>query len=155
MEIKQYLEKLGITFKTHVHPPLFTCADADKYYLVIPGVHAKNLFVKTKTEHFLIVLPFDKRLDTKVFSKEAGEKISFADDEDLDRILHVKPGSVSPFALINDSDGKVKLIIDKTVWESETVSFHPNINTETLELSGKDFHKYVESLKNKHEIKNF
>ena len=66
--------------------------------------------------------------------------------------MGLTPGSVSPFGLINDKDHKVKIVIDKEIWDSDFVSFHPNVNTETLELSGMDFHKYIESLDNDMEL---
>ena len=81
-------------------------------------------------------------------SEIVNDKIKFANENDLKEILSLSSGAVSPFGLINDKEGKVKVIIDKEVGESDFVSFHPNINTETLELSREDFHKYIKSLKN-------
>jgi len=149
--IKKYLEKIGINFKTHRHLPVYTCEEAEKLCRGIKGIHSKNLLLKSKkTDNFyLAIIEHSKRLDIKAIGQKLGEKISFASDNDLMENLNIQPGSVSPFALINDKEGKIMILLDKDVNESEIVSFHPNINTETLELSGKDFHRYLESLKNK------
>jgi len=81
-----------------------------------------------------------------------GERVKFANENNLKEILDVTPGSVSPSCLINEEEGKVVVFIDEKVWDAERVAFHPNINTETLELKGEDFQKYIKSLKNKWEI---
>ena len=80
------------------------------------------------------------------------DKVKFANEEDLKNILNLTAGAVSPFGLINDEKKIVKIIIDKEVWNSDFVSFHPNINTETFELTKEDFHKYIKSLKNELKI---
>jgi len=84
----------------------------------------------------------------KSLGETLNEKIKFANENDLKNLLGVEPGSVSPFGLINDSEHKIKVVVGKKIWESDFVSFHPNNNTETLELSGEDFRRYIESLKN-------
>ena len=78
--------------------------------------------------------------------------MKFANINNLKEILELEPGSVSPFGLINDKENITKLLIDKEVWDSDWVSFHPNINTETLELKGEDFRKFAENCGNLFEI---
>ncbi|MBD3253028.1 prolyl-tRNA synthetase associated domain-containing protein [Candidatus Pacearchaeota archaeon] len=148
MQIKTYLEKLRIKFKTFKHPPVYTCEQAEKYNKDIKGIHCKNLFMKNKKSNrfFLVILPADEKLDIKKLEGQLAEKLSFANNQDLIDKLKLKQGSVSPFSLIYNKD--IFLIIDDKIWNSEFVSFHPNTNTETLEISGKDFQKYVKSLQN-------
>ena len=150
-DIKQYLKELKIEFKTFSHPPIYTCEEADKYNKNIKGIHSKNLFLKgRKSKNFyLIIIPAIKNLEIKKFEDILNKKLKFANETDLKEIINTTPGSVSPFALIFDNELRVQLIIDKEVWDSNFVSFHPNINTETLELTQQDFHKFINSLKNK------
>ena len=82
----------------------------------------------------------------------AGDKLKFANEGDLKELLGLTSGAVSPFGLINDKERKVDLLIDKAIWESDYVSFHPNVNTESLELKKEDFHKYIKSIGNKYLI---
>lgn len=151
IKIKDYLKELNMGYVTHSHPAVYTCEEADKYNKNIRGIHSKNLFLKERKSNsfYLIILPANKALNIKQFESLLNEKLKFANVENLKEILNTTPGSVSPFALINDTESKVEIIIDKEVWDSDIVSFHPNINTETLELKGKDFQKYINSLKNK------
>ncbi len=152
MEIKAYLKNLNIKFKEFRHRPVFTVEEAKKERLneKIRGIHSKNLFLKDRKskEFYLVILPENVPLDIKNLGEKLGDKIKFANEMDLKNILNLTPGSVSPFGLINDAEGKVKLIISEEVWKADYVSFHPNINTETLELSKEDFYKYINSLKN-------
>lgn len=150
-EIKQYLKELNIKFKEFIHPPLYTCEQAEKYNKEIKGIHCKNLFLKNKkaANYYLIIIPASEKLNLKKLESLLNEKLKFANEEELKNILNLTPGAVSPFGLINDKDNKTILIIKKQIWDSDFVSFHPNINTETLELNKNDFQKYVKSLKNR------
>jgi Ala-tRNA(Pro) deacylase len=154
MEIKKYLQDNGIEFKQFNHPPVYTCEEAEKYSEGIKGLHAKNLFMKNKKgdKFFLVIFPSGKKLEIKELEKKLQEKIRFASEEDLKKVLGLTTGAVSPFGLINDDRKVVKVLIDKSIWESDHASFHPNINTETLELTKEGFHKYVEGLKNSFEV---
>jgi Ala-tRNA(Pro) deacylase len=153
MEIKQYLKNININFKEFNHPAVFTCNEAEKYkvYKEIKGLHSKNLFLKDRKskDFYLIIIPADKNLEIKRFELLLKQKLKFANETDLKTILDLIPGAVSPFGLINDKDSIVNIIIDKEIWNSDFVSFHPNINTQTFELTKEDFHKYISSLKNK------
>lgn len=146
MDIQTYLKNLGITFKSFIHPPVYTCEQAEQYNKEIKGIHCKNLFLKDNNNFYLVIIPCKKKLDFKVINELLNSKLKFADEKSLKEVLSLTPGSVSPFALIDDKEHKVILIIDKDIWNSDFVSFHPNTNTETLELTGKDFQKYVKSL---------
>jgi len=148
--IKKYLKGLKINFKTYSHPAVYTCEEAEQHNKNIKGIHSKNLFIKDKKskKFYLIILPANKNLDMAELGEILNDKIKFANENDLREILDLSAGSVSPFGLINDTENKVQIVIDKEVWNSDFVSFHPNINTETLELTREDFHKYIKSLKN-------
>ncbi|MEK6873779.1 MAG: YbaK/EbsC family protein [Nanoarchaeota archaeon] len=151
MDIKKYLEDLEIKYKLHEHPPVYTCEESEKLKVTIRGMHAKSLLVKGKNtgKFYMIILPCNKRIDRKKLKTYTEEDITFANSEELDKLLNLKPGSVSPFAIIRDKEHKITIIFEKKVWESEILNFHPNINTETIELKNSEFKKYVKSLNNK------
>ena len=139
MEIKKYLEDLEIKYRLYKHPPVYTVEEASKYNGEIKGIHCKNLFVKDRKSRkfYLIIISAEEKLNLK----------------DYEEILNLETGAVSPFGLINDKEAKTILIIEKKILESDYVSFHPNINTETLELTRENFQKYLNTLKNKIIIK--
>ncbi len=156
VDVKEYLTGRGIRFKVFEHPAVFTCEEAKQHHVYknIRGVHSKNLFLKDKKSRrfYFLIIPEDKKANMDDIGVIVNDKLKFANEVDLQKILHLTPGSVSPFGLINDEEHKVEVLIDKEVWESEYVSFHPNINTGTLELNRDDFHKYIETTGNKYRI---
>ena len=62
---------------------------------------------------------------------------------------------LNPFSLVNDTEGKVKLIIDKRITEAKSVNFHPMQNDALIEISNKDFIKFIENIGKKAEILDF
>lgn len=146
-DIYAVLQQLQIPYITHDHPAVFTCEEAAPYYDNIPGGKCKNLFLRNRKgdKHFLVILEHTKRADLKKLSELLGEpKLSFASDDRLMRYLGVTPGSVTPFGLINDARHEVVVVIDKELWAHDRVSFHPNVNTATLEIARADMERFLE-----------
>ena len=137
----------------HEHEAVFTCKEADELRGSIKGMASKNLFLqnKKKTRFFLVILSSTKQIDLKKFAEVVNEKkISLASGETLYKKLKLTPGSVSPFGLIHDLENEVEVYIDSDISHAETVSFHPNINTVTLDLSNKMFKKFLNSIPHKY-----
>lgn len=148
--VEKYLKEKDVEYKKHEHPPVYTCEEAEKYCKDIPGTASKNLLLRDdkKKRYFLIISPDYKQTDLKKLAEIVDVKrITFASSKDLKEKLDLEPGSVSPFGLINDTDKQVEVYIDINIYNSEIVSFHPNENTATLELTQEMFRKYLGSLK--------
>ncbi len=151
---EQFLQDNKIDYILHEHPAVYTCEEAEKYCSDIPGLATKNLFLKNqkKNRYFLIVLAASKRADLKKIAEIVDEKkLSFTNPDELQEKLGLKPGTVSPFGLINDDKQAVEVYIDKNVYDAEIVNFHPNYNTASLELTGAMWHKYLDQIE--HDIK--
>ena len=93
---------------------------------------------------FLLTCEEAQKVDLKRISKslELGNT-SFAKEEYLDKYLKIKPGSVSPFALLNDEDGLVDFYLEQTLYESKFVNFHPLINTLTITIKTDKFIEFM------------
>lgn len=63
--------------------------------------------------------------------------------------MKVTPGSVNPFSIINDKNSEVEVLIDSDLLDGQNLNFHPAINTETFNISGDDFDKFLNNIKNK------
>jgi Ala-tRNA(Pro) deacylase len=151
---EQFLQDKQIAYILHEHPAVYTCEEAEQHCAHIPGLATKNLFLKNqkKNRYFLIVLPADKKADLKKIAEIVNEKkLSFANPEELQDKLGLQPGAVSPFGLINDDKQAVEVYVDKEVYNAEIVSFHPNRNTASLELTGAMWQKYLDIIN--HDIK--
>lgn len=158
MTPEEHLNSHGIAFTRHEHPAVFTCEESDTICAHIPGIACKTLFIKNKKSgnHFLLILPAKKRFDRKKMEPLVGTKdLSFGTPEDLKKKLGLTPGSVSPFGLLNNDEKDVALFIDQDVYNADVVTFHPNINTASLELNRENFHKFLNTLDQKHTVVNF
>ena len=145
------LDALGISYERHEHPAVFNSEDAAKYWDPIPGVQCKNLFLRNKKgdRHYLVVVGIGKRVDLKDLVKVVGDdRLSFGSPDRLMARLGLTPGSVSPFGLINDADGSVRVLIDVDLRGAERLIFHPNINTASVVVSWADLERFLATRRN-------
>ncbi len=145
-KVYNVLDELGIEYNRYEHPPVYTVEEAQQYWKDIQGAHAKNLFLRNNkgNRHFLVVLEQSKSADLKDLSaKLAAGKLSFASERRLQEHLGLETGAVSPFGIINDEKKAVTLVVDRSLQKQESVNFHPNVNTATINLSFKDFEKFL------------
>ena len=102
----------------------------------------KNLLFKTrnlKKDLFLVILPREKRFDTKAFRNKYNiTKIEMVTDDELDEFLSSKTGEVSIIDLISDTDKRIKLYIDQEVLNEEYFRFHPYNGLVTVKIKTKD-----------------
>jgi len=145
------LHELGIPFVRYEHSPVFTVEETKTLGLEIPGQHCKNLFIRNKKgdAHYLVVLDDSKKVNLKDLSAQVGSSgLSLASEERLYTHLGLTPGAVGPFGLINNKEKNVIVLLDKDIVNSETICFHPNVNTATISIKYKDFEKYLDWCKN-------
>jgi len=144
-KLLDFLEELGIDTTTVTHPPAFTVEDAKALRGRIPGGHTKNLFLKDKKGRlWLVVALEDTAVDLKGLPRRIGSaRLSFGRAELLEEVLGVKPGSVTPFALMNDVEGKVTVVLDARMMEHDVLNFHPLVNTATTSIGREDFLRFL------------
>ncbi|MEO6236788.1 MAG: prolyl-tRNA synthetase associated domain-containing protein [Vicinamibacterales bacterium] len=146
------LDALSIPYERYEHPPVFNAEDAAKFWNPIPGVQCKNLFLRNKKgdRHYLVVLEISKRADLKEIVRLVGDdRLSFGSPDRLLAKLGLTPGSVSPFGLINDADGSVRVLLDQDLQGAGRLIFHPNINTASVVVSWADLQKFLAARANR------
>ncbi len=133
------LGTLGIPFAAYEHEAVFTVAESDAVNAAIPGTHTKNLFLKDNGGvYWLVTVPSEARVDLKALPAAIGSKrVSFGKAEDMERLLGIAPGSVTPLAAINASPGSIIVVLDEGLAAAATINVHPLRNTGTLGLSGR------------------
>lgn len=132
------LDALGIAHERHEHPAVFNAEEAAEHWGPIQGTQCKNLFLRNKKgdRHYLVVLEISKRAGLKELVRLVGDdRLSFGSPERLMTELGLTPGSVSPFGLMNDADGSVRVLIDQDLKGADRLIFHPNINTASVVVS--------------------
>ena len=148
------LEQLIIEFEYIEHPPAPTIEIARQYWAGHDAKHCKNLFFRNHkgNRHYLVILDCNCDMDIHSIEKFLQQgKLSFASEKRMEKYLGVKPGSVTPFGLINDTENHVHLFIDKNLQNAGRVSFHPGINTASLIISREDFLRYLDHTGNTYE----
>ncbi|NFV81255.1 prolyl-tRNA synthetase associated domain-containing protein [Magnetospirillum aberrantis] len=149
-----HLEHLGIAVTTHHHEAAFTVEQGNAIWNGIPGVHCKNLFLKdAKAKLWLVVAPAERRIDLKGLPARIGSaRLSFGSAELLRQVLGVEPGSVTPFALINDAERKVSVVLDAWMMEQDLLNYHPLRNTMTTTIRTADFRSFLASTGHRPEL---
>lgn len=133
------LENLGISFERLDWEP--EDEGSERVYEALGIMRLKNLLLcnAQKTKFYLLVMPASVPFKSNVLSKQLGTpRFSFAPEENLHELLHVKPGSASILGLHNDKDRVVNLCIDERVLEQEYYGCHPCVNTTSLKIKTDD-----------------
>ena len=140
------LIQLGIDYNAHHHPPLRTVEDSKAYRGDMPGLHIKNLYLRDrKKRNFLLVAQEDQSVDLKAVQAMIGcDRLSFGSAERLMEILGVRPGAVSPLALINDPTHLVGVLLDTRLRGSSRIYAHPLVNDITLGMTSEGLAQFLD-----------
>jgi Ala-tRNA(Pro) deacylase len=144
-ELLARLAEFGIRTSTHRHPPVFTVEESKRLRGALPGGHTKNLFLKDKKDQlWLVVALEDRDLDMKDLRRRIGSApLSFGRPEILREALGIEPGSVTPFALINDQSLRVRVVLEKAMMAFDVLNFHPLTNAATTAIAPQDLLAFV------------
>jgi Ala-tRNA(Pro) deacylase len=141
------LEQLGIKTTTVEHAPMFTVEQSTALRSTIPGAHTKNLFLTDKDGSAALVVAKDNtRVDPKRLAKQLGlGRLSFGKSDLLEAVLGVPAGSVTPFALMNDTAARAIVVVDQALMDFAEVNCHPLENTATTRLATGDLLRFIEA----------
>lgn len=141
MRVYDLLDSLGVEYERIDHEPAMTMEICEQIDASLGALICKNLFLcnRQQTDFYLLMMPADKPFKTKDLSAQIGSsRLSFANAEFMEQFLDITPGSVSVMGLMNDKEGRVRLLIDADVLSEEYVGCHPCINTSSLRLRTAD-----------------
>ncbi|MEW7009650.1 MULTISPECIES: prolyl-tRNA synthetase associated domain-containing protein [unclassified Lentilitoribacter] len=145
-DLLEILDDLGISYTNYDHEPVFTVEESNSLCSDIPGGHTKNLFLKDKKDNFfLVVLEEHADVDLKKIHTliDARSRVSFGKPDKLLEYLGVIPGSVTAFAVMNDTNHRVNMVIDKPLLEHEIINCHPLQNDATTSIHRDDLIRFA------------
>lgn len=151
------LAELGITCTTHRHPALWTVEESKRLRGDLPGGHCKSLFLKDKknTLHLVVALE-DRDIDMKRLRRPiGGAQLSFGRPDLLMEVLGVIPGAVTPFGLINDSEVRVRVVLDREMLEFDPLNYHPLTNEATTAIAPQDLVTFIRACGHEPQILDF
>lgn len=154
-QVYEALKAMGIAFEYYEHPEAPTIEIAAQFHRGEGTTLCKNLFFRNHkgNRHYLVIM--DSRYPMDIHDMEhrlKQGKLSFASEERMMRYLGVRPGSVSLFTLVNDTNHEVVLFVDSNLMNAEKVSFHPNDNRASLVISRDDMMRFINSIGNVFEV---
>ena len=145
------LEEQGVAYQLTAHPAVFTMEDLVQAGVTAEGPVCKNLFLRDAKgkKHYLVVCSMETQVDLKkIAEKLRSTKLSFASAERLQKYLGLTPGSVSPLAVLNDTEHAVTVAFDKSLAGLDKLGVHPNDNTATVWLAYEDLERFVKDAGN-------
>jgi len=139
------LDSLGLETTTWEHPAVFRVGEGEEVKAAIPGAHTKNLFLKDAKDQLWLISAADRTvIDLKRLHQVIGSaRLSFGSAALMELTLGVSPGSVTPFALANDTGRRVRFVLDRVLAQAERVNFHPLTNTATTGIGQADFRRFL------------
>lgn len=142
-----HFETLGIAFELFEHEAVFTVAESHKVKGGLKGAHCRNLALYNKKKQMWLVVAQDSTpIDLKKLDAVIGAgRLSFMQPDRLWDYLGVRAGSVNPFAIINDTDNAVTIVLDQSMMDCDLVNYHPMINTMSVALSPADLLRFIAS----------
>ena len=151
-DLLKILDQKKIKYSSCEHEAFYTVQDSNNKRVKMEGAHTKNLFLKNKKNKFILFSCLENSLiNLKQLSKSIQlNNLSFAKKEYLVQYLGIQPGSVSPYALLNDINNIVDFYLEELVYESNEINFHPLINTSTITIKTKEFILFM--LENKKKV---
>ncbi len=146
-ELLAFLDGLGIHHETITHPPVFTVDEAKRLRPTVTGGNCKSLFLRSKRGRlWLVVVPEDHRVDLVNLAAALGTgRLSFASPDRLRRHLGVRPGAVSPFAIINDHERLVTVAVAERLLDESHLNLHPLVNDQTTSIATSGFLRFLEA----------
>jgi Ala-tRNA(Pro) deacylase len=135
------LDGIGIRTTTVDHEAAFTVEQMREMEGArLPGVNVKNLFLKdAKDQLWLVSAPWERQIDLKALPARIGAKrVSFGSPALLMEVLGVIPGAVTPFAPVNDTARRVRVVLDAEMMAAQALNCHPLVNTATTNIAAAD-----------------
>ncbi|WP_372570478.1 prolyl-tRNA synthetase associated domain-containing protein [Ruegeria jejuensis] len=139
------LDDWGLSYRLHEHVPLRTVEDAKSVEddLLVPGeasLRVKNLYLRDrKKRNYLVTLQQDREIDLKALGAELGVgNLSFGSPERLMENLGIRPGAVSPLAMITGVGKGVRFFLDQSAQEADVINMHPLVNDRTVTMPRAD-----------------
>lgn len=147
------LDDWGIAYRLHTHVPLRTVEDAKgvEAQFMVPGESAlrlKNLYLRDKKKrNYLVTLQQDREIDLKGLGAEIGAgNLSFGSADRLLENLGIRPGAVSPLAMITGVEKGVTFYMDAQAQEADVIYMHPLVNDRTVAMNRADVLAFFERI---------
>ncbi len=119
--LQEWLQQHGVTFTVLRHEPVFTSEQAAAARGTSLASGAKALVLKAGDTFRMVVLPADRKLDSKKARETFGAKsVRFASKEEVEQLTGLQPGSIPPFGSLFG----LKTYCDPALAQNASINFN-------------------------------
>src|SRR5262245_25862156 len=130
------LTEAGVPFDVSRHAPVYTSEEAAAVRGVSLSSGAKALVVKAGEEFVLLVLPSDRKLDSKKARAGLGvNSLRFASREEVEALTGLTPGSIPPFGSLFN----LPTHCDPALTAEGSINFNAGDHSISVRMSCADF----------------
>ena len=139
-EIINLLKENKIDYKETEHEAVYTSQEAAAIRNISISQIAKSLLLKYGGDFALLVLPGNRKLDSKKVKNLLGVKeFRFAAPEEVEEKMGCQIGACYPFGNIIG----LTTYLDKAVSKNKIILFNPGLHTRSIEISWSDYYSLV------------
>jgi Ala-tRNA(Pro) deacylase len=134
--LEQFLQAQQIPFQISRHEAVFTSEQAAAVRGTSLASGAKALIVKAEDRFVMLVLPADRKLDSRKAQKGLGVKgFRFATKEELLTLTSLEPGAVPPFGSLF----QLPTYVDPALAENDSINFNAGDRTISMQMRHADY----------------
>lgn len=135
-KIIQLLQESGVNYQLFEHEPVFTSEQAAKVRNTNMKQGAKAIIFSADKTPILIVVPGDRKVDSKVFKKLYHIKdLKLLSPDQVKDLTGLEIGAIPPFGNIMG----LTTYADELVFENEEIVFNVGAHTKSVLMKSKDF----------------
>lgn len=130
------LQEAGVVFTVLRHQAVYTSEEAAAVRGTSLSSGAKALVVKAGDDFMLLVLPADRKLESKKARTSLGVKaLRFATREEVEQLTGLQPGSIPPFGSLF----ALPTCCDPALALNESINFNAGDHCISVQMSYADF----------------
>ena len=134
--LESWLKELGVSFNVLRHQPVFTSEQAAAVRGTSLASGAKALVVKAGEHFVMLVLPADRKLDSRKARETLGVKaLRFATKEEVQELTGLQPGSIPPFGSLF----QLPTYCDPALAENASINFNAGDHSISVQMSYVDY----------------
>lgn len=130
--LEDKLKATEVPFRVTRHEPVFTSEQAAAVRGVSLSSGAKALIVKVGERFAMLVVPADRKLDSKKARANLGVKsIRFASKEEVMELTGLEPGSIPPFGSLF----QLSTYVDPALAANESINFNAGDHSISIQMA--------------------
>jgi Ala-tRNA(Pro) deacylase len=134
--LRDHLERAGVAFTVLEHEPVFTSEQAAAVRGTPLSSGAKALVMKAGERFVMLVLPADRKLDSrKAKTGLAVKALRFASKEEVEQLTGLQPGSIPPFGSLFG----LPTYCEPALAENPSINFNAGDHAISIQMSHADY----------------